>query len=166
MPARLEISPEQNPKEARPRVRYYAGKKVKAYEGHPSMESVLRGLHPRTVIELDEKSHLVVKKFDGFERGEEFLIDRLELTKNRHTTTVCEFKRVYDPKERYLYQVWNQEGLVGNMWGEDLDTFDLTIASLFYHDPAMEQKTAGSGMDNQVEELFRHAAQIGKIHRA
>ena len=154
-----------NPEETHPRVRYYAGKMVKAYDAHHPRDLSHRGLHPRTVIDLDQRSHFIVRKYDGFERGEEFLINRLELNKDHNVSFVCEFKRVDNRNGRYMYEVWNSGGIVGNMWGENLHTFDLVIARLFYQDPEIERLTKGSGMDKSVEALFSDKAEFGKTHK-
>jgi len=51
------------------------------------------------------------------------------------------------------------------MWGENLHTFDLVIARLFYQDPEIERLTKGSGMDKSVEALFSDKAEFGKTHK-
>ena len=167
MPSRTELSADvQIPgEETHPSVRYFAGKMVKAYEAHHSRDYSPRSLHPRTVIDLDKRSHLIVKKYDGFESGEEFLIDRLELSKGNHISFVCEFRRVSNRNGHYMYEVWSPERKVGNMWGEDLDSFDLVIAGLFHKDPEIERLTKGSGMDESVRDLFMQKAEFGKSHR-
>lgn len=140
------------------RITYYAGRKIKSYDAHYISDLHPRSLHPRTVIDLDDQSHFTVKKFDGFETGEEYLIDRLDITRDHHTRFVCAFNRTSNANGLYNYQVWSPKILVGNIWGVNIDSFDLVIAKLFHTDSEIEKLTQGAGMDKSVEDLIRQAA--------